>query len=134
MSSGFLLLFWLRGHRRVSRTRENRQPRILRNPGSLADGQQFGKADLVPVRISDVKEALAPGGILRRLSHQSWSLQRPVVRVYVIDAENRSPPPPVFVSWTRHQVDEGFTSFQTAERRVFISVQQLESKLSVEFD
>src|ERR1700737_4917047 len=73
--------------------------------------QQFSEADFVPVRINDMKEALAPRGILWRLNHQSLSLQCPVMCVHVIDSKNSAAPPPVFVSWTRHQVDEGFTSF-----------------------
>jgi|HubBroStandDraft_6_1064221.scaffolds.fasta_scaffold92668_3 hypothetical protein len=35
----------------------------FRNTGSLADGQQFSEAQLVPVRIMDVKEPLTPRGI-----------------------------------------------------------------------
>jgi hypothetical protein len=56
------------------------------------------------------------------------------MRVYVIDSENGSAPPPVRVSRVRGQVYEGFAGLHTAERGTIISVQQLESELPVEFD
>src|SRR5713226_1220930 len=43
-------------------------------------------------------------------------------------------PPLVLISRARKQVHEGFTGFQTAERRTFAAIQQLESKLSIKFD
>src|SRR5260370_33434870 len=77
--------------------------------------QQFREAELMPVWINDMKESLAPGGILRRINHQSLSLQSPVMCVHVIDSENSPAPPPAFVSWTRNQVHEGFTGLHAAE-------------------
>jgi hypothetical protein len=56
------------------------------------------------------------------------------MRIYVIDSENRSAPPPTLVSRARQQVHEGFTGSQTAERRAVTAVLQVESKLAVEFD
>src|SRR5712691_4043432 len=96
--------------------------------------QQLCEAKLVPVRVGDVKEALAPGSISRRLKLQSLCQQCPVVPVHVINSENGAAPPSVLVSRTRHQVEEGFAGFQTADSRTFAAVQQLESKLLVEFD
>jgi len=42
--------------------------------GSVADGQQLRKAELMPVRVSDVKEVLALGRICRGIGHQCLSL------------------------------------------------------------
>src|SRR5713101_1217423 len=94
--------------------------------------QQLRKAELVPVWISDVKEALAPGRISRRISDQSLRLHLPIMRVHVIDPENRPTPPAMVISRTRSQIDEGSTGFQTAERRALAAIYQLKAKLSVE--
>src|ERR1700716_3039677 len=56
------------------------------------------------------------------------------MRVHVADSKNGSAPPLVLISRARKQVHEGFAGFQTAERRTFAAIQQLESKLSVKFD
>ena len=88
----------------------------------------------MPVRIEDVEEPLTPRSISRRLKLQSLYLQCPVECVYVINSENGSAPPSVFVPLASDQVDEGLAGLQTAERRTFAAVQQLESKLPVEFD
>ena len=55
-------------------------------------GQQFREAELVSVRISDMKEALTPGRILRRLNCQSLCPRCPVMRVHAINAKNGSAP------------------------------------------
>jgi hypothetical protein len=47
---------------------------------------------------------------------------------------NDSAPLPVLVFPTRDQVDESLASFQTTEPRTIAAVQQLESRLLVEFD
>ena len=64
----------------------------FRNRGSVADGQHLGKAELMPVRIGDVKEALTPECISRQLGHEPLNLQHPMVRVHIIDPENRPAP------------------------------------------
>ncbi len=104
------------------------------NRESTADRQQLREADLVSVRIGDVKEALAPWRISRRLKHQSLCLQRPVVYVHLIDSKNSSTPPPLFVSLTRYKVDEGFAGPQTAKGCTLAAAKQLESELPVEFN
>ena len=60
--------------------------------------------------------------------------QCPMLPIHVINSENDSAPPPVVVFRTRDQVDESFASIQTTEPRTIAAVQQLESKLLVEFD
>src|SRR5262249_34243852 len=78
--------------RLIPRAEQNRQPRILRKTADQparvtlsSRRQQLCKAELVPVRISDMKEALAPGRISGRLGRQSLYPQRPMKYVRVID-------------------------------------------------
>ena len=87
----------------------------FRNRGSVADGQHLGKAELVPIRINDVKEALTPRRIRRRRGRQSLSLH-PMARIYVIDPEN-SPPIP---DW--RPSDKDGTSFQAGECRTLAAI------------
>src|SRR5712691_9106084 len=74
--------------------------------------QQLGEAKLVPVRIGDVKESLAPRSIFRRLKLQSLYLQCPVECVYVINSENGSAPPSVFVPLASDQVTKDWPAFR----------------------
>src|SRR6266571_1625891 len=94
--------------------------------------QQLCKTEFVPVRISDTKEALAPGRISGRVGRQSLYPQRPMKYVRVIDAENSATPPAMLISRTRNQIDEGGTTFQTAELGALTAVDWLKAKLSVE--
>src|SRR5713226_2590175 len=55
-----------------------------------------------------------------------------MVRVRVSNLENRATPPAMLISRTRNQIDEGGTSFQTAELGALTAVDWLKAKLSVE--
>ena len=70
----------------------------LRETPKLSCRQQFREAEFVPVRIGDVKEALAPNPVFRRLKLQPLCLQCTVVDVHVIKPKNGSSPPSVLVS------------------------------------
>ncbi len=94
--------------------------------------QQLREAELVLVRVADVKEALAPGSIHQFVGMQPGRSERLVVCIDLGNTEDYPPPPLSLVGGDGRQIHEGFAESKAAERSVLAAAQHREPQLPVE--
>ena len=96
--------------------------------------QQLRETELVPVRVADVKEALAPGGIHRFVGLEPGRSERLVVCIDLGNTEDYPPLPLSLIGGDGRQIHAGFAEPKAAERSVLAAAQHREPQLPVESD
>ena len=100
--------------------------------GSACRRQRLREADLMPVRIVDVKESLTPGSVAWLIRLQPSFDQYSMIVIGICDAENRSAPPLRLVRRVRCQIHECLAKPKAAEGGLVSTVYKLEAKLFIE--